>query len=207
MVKIFKLYELDLSKLTFSEPIDNIIYITYDNNQAVVFETPDLFYYDKINLNKTKYSTYELLVTLLSKTEHYTNITKSFFESLDNKLIQLGQENINEWPFTSKNVKYKSLIKTINDKEEFINGLIKVKFIKNKNFNTLLFNNKKIVPINDYEKILHGNGYVKLIMQLVSIWIKNDVYGAYFKLYQVKTNADEILDLDSESTNYDELST
>lgn len=201
MTKIFKLSELDLSKITFSEPNNNIIYTSLDNKDPVLFETPELYCVDKINKNRTKYSTHELLVTLFSKNRNDTEMCKDFFELLDNKLINIGKNNINNWPFNSKNVTYKSIIRfydmnqtnniltqeEIKNNEYYKNGIIKVKFIKSKKFNTLVFGkNKNIIKPDDYENILSGNMYIKMILELVSVWIRDDVYGIYLKLHQVK---------------------
>lgn len=182
MIKIFKLEELDLSKITFAEPNGNIIDASYDNKYPVLFETLEMYCPDGIRKNKTKYSTHELLVTL--------NNRSNFFELLDDKLIEVGRNNINKWPFNSKTVTYKSLIRFIDeDDNEGNSGVIKVKFIKSKNFNTLVFDkNKNIINPDNYDKILCGNVHVKMILELVSVWIRDDVYGAYLKLHQLKVS-------------------
>ena len=195
MTKIFKLNELDLSKITFSEPNNNIIYTSYNNEHPILFETPELYCVDKINKNKTKYSTHEQLVTLKSRYENDTNMCKNFFEQLDNKLIETGKKNINMWPFNTKFINYTSLIRFIDNNdngnnrnnEYYENGVIKVKFIRSKKFNTLVFDeNKNIVESNNYENVLCGGIYVKMILEIISVWVRDNVYGIYLKLHQLK---------------------
>lgn len=220
MTKIFKLDELDFSKITYSEPdigkTSNIIYMTYNNNQSILIETPELYCVDKIEQNKTKYTTHELIITLYGKNQKITDETKKFFENLDNKFIDLFKKNKNIWLSESKNIKYKSIIRYIDeDNNYYENGVIKIKFIKTKNFTTLLFDkNKNIILQEDYEKVLSGNVYVKIIFEIVSIWIKNNIFGVYLRPYQIKVSKGNIplllqdkysFDDNSESDNEDKF--
>ena len=187
MTKIFKLHEFDLLDIVFSEPLNNIIYISH-NDEPILFETCELYCVDVIKKYDTKYSSHELLLSLTGKNDINTNICKSFFESLDNKLIDTCKANMNIWPFDSKNIAYKSLIRFIDDNDKYYkNGVIKLKFIKSKNFSTLVFDeNKNIVNPIDYNEKFSGNLYVKIIIELVSVWIRDGVFGLYIKLHQLK---------------------
>ncbi len=187
MTKVFRLHEFNLSDLDFSEPFNNIVYISY-NNEPILFETCELYCVDAIKQCNTKYSTHELLLSLSGKNDINTNICKTFFESLDNKIIETGKNNMDKWPFDRKNIAYKSLIRFIDDTNEYYkNGGIKLKFIKSKNFSTLVFDeNKNIINPVDYENKLSGGVYVKIIIELVSIWIRDGVFGSYIKLHQLK---------------------
>ena len=187
MTKIFKLDEFNLSDLIFSEPVNNIIYISY-NDEPVLLETSELYCVDAIKKCNTKYSSHELLISLTGKNDINTDICKTFFELLDKKIISTGKENIESWPFDTKNIAYKSLVRFMDDDNKYYkNGTIKLKFIKSKNFSTLVFDeNKNIVDPIEYEKKLDGNIFVKLIIELVSIWIRDGVFGLYVKLHQLK---------------------
>lgn len=207
MTKIFKLSEFNLSDLMFSDPVNNIVYISH-NDGPVLLETNELYCVDGIKKCDTKYSSHELLISLTGKNNINTDIYKTFFESLDNKIINIGKENIELWPFNNKNIAYKSLIRYIDDDNKYYkNGAIKLKFIKSRNFSTLIFDeNKKIVNPVDYEKILGGDIFVKLIIELVSIWIRDGVFGLYIKLHQLKisngnNNRNNVYLFDSDSNS------
>lgn len=188
MSKIFKFEEINFDKITFLDIDKNIIYMHYKDNNPLLIETPALFCVDKIENNKTKYTTHELLVTLSGKNIQDTNKTKTFFQKLDEKLIQIGKQNIKNWNLNDQNIMYKSLIKNIDDdNNHYKNGIIKVKFIKTKTFSTLMFdNNKQIINIEKYNEILTGNNFVKMILELVCVWLKDNVYGIYIRLHQIK---------------------
>ena len=53
MAKVFKFNELDLTKITYSEPdfskINPIIYTHYDEMDSLLIETPELYCIDKID--------------------------------------------------------------------------------------------------------------------------------------------------------------
>lgn len=192
--KIFRLNEIDFDKITINEKHETMININYDNKYPFIFETPELYCSEPIINNKTKYTSHELLVQLMQYNNK--NDTKLFFERLDKKLLDLGKTNLNNFKTLQKNkTKYKSLIRYRDNDDDPIynNGTIKVKFINSKKFNTLVFDkDKKIIPVNDYNKVLNGGIYIKMILELVSLWvfpgndIRYNIYGAYIKLHQIK---------------------
>jgi len=192
MIKIFKLNELDLVNMTFMEHRNNIIRILHNDKHPIFFETPELFCIDKINVNKTKYSTHELLIALVGLNNTNTEIIINFFKTLDNKFIDYGKKNINIWPFTDKSIIFTSTIRQIdidslNYNNCYDNGSLKMKFIKNEKFNTLAFDkNNNTIETSDYDKYFIGNIYVKLIFEVASIWIKDNIYGLYLKLHKIK---------------------
>lgn len=188
MSKIFKLDEINLNDITLSDLDKDIIYLHYKENFPILIETPSLFCVDKIEINKNKYTTHELIVTLNGKNEHETFKTKTFFKKLDEKLIEIGKSNFKKMDIKVENLMYKSIIRNIDEENDYYkNGVIKMKFVKTKTFSTLLFDNdKNIVSPEKYNLVLKGNNYVKMILELVCIWFKDNVYGIYMRLHQMK---------------------
>lgn len=175
MTNIVKLDEIDLSQIIFTEPDNNII-----NISPILFETPELYCIDEIIDINSKHITHELLVTLTEKNKSDKGITKNFLDNLEMRIIEQGKK------YSLK--KYKSVIMDVEeDSDLYQNGIIKVKFIRNKNFNTLVFDETdNIVSPVDYSDLFLGDVSVKMIMELSSIWIKDGIYSIYLKLHQIK---------------------
>ncbi len=157
MVKIFKLHEIDLSRIHLSDN-DDVIVPEYENS-TLYFETPKLQCIDKYDMN-------ELLVSL---SDTKANI---FFDNLDRQII-------NEYKKIQNNkIIYKSIIRQIGD----IN-ILRIKFNKK----AIVFDKKgNIVKHDEYNKIFNENTYIKLLFELSSIWTKENVFGVHLKLHQIK---------------------
>ena len=175
MTNILRLDEINLSNIVFHEPENNII-----NIQPILFETPKLYCIDEIIDVNSKYITHELLVTLKEKNEEKNGIMKNFLNNLEKKIIMEGKK------YSLK--KYQSIIREVeDDSENYQNGVIKIKFIKNKNFHTLVFDEEnKLITQNDYSMLFTGDIVVKMILEISSFWIKEGIYGIYLKLHQIK---------------------
>jgi len=172
-----KYNDIDLSEITFSdiEYGDKFIYPQFDSH-SILFETDTLFCPDPILIHKTKYTSHELFVSLSDPK------MRDFFIDLDDILIKYGK--INKSKMTNGNLNYKSIVRYDENDNEMIN----LKFIKSKTFNTMVFDkNKNLVKPDNYEKVFCGNIYVKMILEFVSIWIKDNTYGCYLRLHQIKT--------------------
>jgi hypothetical protein len=197
MPQIFKLKDIEVDDITFTDFNDGEINISYLGKYPLLIEIPPLCCNGDIILNKTKYTTHELYLNLLGKNDYDTNAIDNFFKKLDSKLIGFGKLNYKNWGLENKNIMYKSVIREFDKESPQKNG-IKVKFMKSKNFNTLLFDQKQnIIHTNDYQKYIKKGCYVKMIIELVCIWIKNSTYGIHIKLHQMKlcqnSNGSEML--------------
>jgi hypothetical protein len=161
-----------------------------DNNlKPPMIQLPDLYMNDDIKRLDSNYVTYEILLPLLSRNINTTQLVKSFFQSLDNKIVQDAKQYNTLWNL-NPNIKYKMLIKNIegdNVDNIYDNGIIKLKFIKSKGFNTRVYDcNKNIIKEKYYTQTLTGNCYIKSIIELVAIWIKDEVFGLYIRPHQLK---------------------
>ncbi|QKF94040.1 hypothetical protein QKU48_gp0582 [Fadolivirus algeromassiliense] len=204
MLKVRKINEIELNKLIF-EYNEGIIHIEYEGN-TLIFETPDLYFNDPIKTNRTGYSTHELIITMNGKSNKITNECITFFNDLDNKIIEECKNNITNWLIKNDQLLYKSVLKQVEDPAEcYCNGVIKIKFINDKNFKTMVFDNdNKIINTKDYIKSMTGNGYVKLILELISLTITNNIIHVNLKLHQVKLNNYNILNNGNNTNDNDE---
>lgn len=189
MVKIYKLHEIDLNKLKISDMENNIIIPEYETNN-LYFETPELHCIDIIKESRTKYSTHELLVTLNGKDNNSTLVCVNFFNNLDKKIITDCKKNIGILSSNKTNkIMYKSIIQHIDDdNDEYDNGVLRIKFNKR----TLVFDSdNKLVTQDQYNKIFDGDTYVKMIFELASLWLIDNIFGVYLKLHQIKVRVNE----------------
>lgn len=186
MPQIFKLKDVEVDDIMFTDFNDGEINISYAGKYPLLIEIPALCCGGDIVLNKTKYTTHELYLSLLGKNDYDTEVMNNFFKKLDSKLIGFGKLNYKNWGLDNKNVMYKSVIRELNEENSQKYG-IKVKFMKSKNFTTLLFDQKQnIIPSSDYQQYIKKGCFVKIIIELVCIWIKNSTYGVHIKLHQMK---------------------
>ena len=127
--------------------------------------------FKELNYKKSKYSNCELSVILSSIKSEY------LFESLDQKMVDLGRRNRNIW---FKNVKNKVLYKSVFEDDD----TIKFKIINGMIPETMLNNEE-----------LSGCENLVLVIELVGIWIIKNKYGLYMRLKEIhkKETIDYIL--------------
>ncbi len=194
---IHKIASIDLNNLTFSQPdyreATTVIYAKY-NSEPFFFETPDLLMVDDpVHINN-QYVSYEMLVTLQSKTQENTNSTVNFFNNLDQHIQSVCQQHMSDWPLQS-GMRYKLTVRDVDDQCDYYkNGIIKVQLIHSRTFQTKLFNNNRLkVPLEQYQNSLKAMTYVRFIFEVVSIWIRSDTFGVYLRPYQVKVTPYETM--------------
>lgn len=177
----------------------NIQYINSDNIRVpFILQTEDLFMIDDVQYNNDKnMNVYEIILLLIGRTNEDSNKIKTFFESLDNKFIGDAKEYSNIW-FPDKIIKYKSIIRHISSDDEedkknlnnnflYTNGLLKLKLFDTKSFKTNIYNDKKeLLKKTEYDSLLCGGCYVKCIIEFVSLWFENDVFGVTMRVHQIK---------------------
>jgi len=196
-IKIYKINEINLNNIIYSKPDESsetkLIYLKYNHNShktPLLIQLPDLYMIDDIKeLNINSNVTHEILLPIIGKTDETTNQVKNFIESLDNKVINDVQNHINIWPFKTNEIKYKLTTKHVNNTTNKIysNGILKFKLLKSKSFKTNIYkSNKEIINDNMYKKIITGNNYIKSIIEIAAIWIKNDTVGLYIRPHQFR---------------------
>ena len=213
-IKILNLSDIDIDRLDLTK-IDNkngLIYIQYcdDENRRIpcMLFIDYLYISDNIKNINSKYISHELILPLISTNERYSDEVSLFFTQLDSKLIEDGKKNINNWPFNSNKIKYKMIVKNMenDDSKMYENGLIKLKLINSNSFKTVVYDDdKKKIPLISYDDCITSGKYVKMIIELSSIWFKNGIYGLYMKPHQLKiSNSKQFrINLDIYSFNND----
>ena len=174
-----KINNINLSNIYYSNVKEKynkkIILIKYinDNNKLIdfVFQTPTL-----TNNNKPIFNNdyVELEVLLESKYNNNINRFINFLDNLENKIKEDATHNVDKW-FNKNNNMVVNFQKIIRD-----NNSIKIKILKNNDFETVLqMNNEQ--KINDYN-LIPESSWCKMILECYSIWINsNNDFGLFFR--------------------------
>ena len=137
ILKPYRISEIDLDKILYTEVKEGknkkVIYLKYDNesNDHLSFQTTSLYNLESL---KEKKSFYELDIPLFGENLQKVNQLKNFLKELDKKIIDDARKNSKKWFKGMKNITYKSVIRSSNNKsKEFENGVLRIKITeKNK---------------------------------------------------------------------------
>lgn len=187
---IYKLKEIDLARVCYSKPRGKgdrqAVLISYDDpkkgKQPLVFQTPELKNVNKLE-KKGKVDGlvyYDLDIPL------YTDNTKNqkqvaefvdFLKRLDAKLVEDGRKFSTKWFSGKDNVRYKSVIRRSSVEDDVHkNGLVRLKLLRSKDFNTLVFNDDKD-PVDPETSIKTEGCYLTSILEFAGLWVNKD--GGY----------------------------
>ncbi len=177
-MNIVSLDDIDSDLIDYSEPLIgdkiNQLYIKYDDQPLIIQLPPMLFLNGIIN---TKNECFPHIIYLKLKGDKEID----FFNGLDIKMIEDGKENKEEWPFIGKEIEYKTIVRDIDG------DTIKLRFINNGNISTKVFNmSGDLVSENDYDTYFQGPCFIRTIIEIVSVWFKEGVYGLHIKLHQLE---------------------
>lgn len=172
-----KINDIDLNKIYYTKIKENqnkkIIIIKYisDKNKLknLVFQTPTL-----TNLNKPNiFNDYAELDILLESKSGNIDYFINFLNDLELKVKDDAKINASRW-FTKNQDSYINFQKIIRD-----NNTIKVKLIKNNDFETIVqVNNEKRI---DYD-LIPENCWSKMILEFYAIWVNsNNDFGLFFR--------------------------
>jgi hypothetical protein len=177
----YKIQDIVYSKIRYiSKKVTNsktIVYIKYKDNGKLnnfVFQTPSLRNVNNI-IKKNGY--YEMDIPLVGQNKNKTDLLVGFLNNLDRKIINDAKINTDWFDnfIVDNNIKYQ---KTIRDNDNYKNGMIKVKILKNDNFETIVkVNNKDRVDLNNVNK----NSWVKMILEVYAIWINKNGFGLFLR--------------------------
>jgi len=182
----FRIHQIDFNKISYTKIKTNetkkIIFIKYnetnDKSKPFVIQIPTL-----LNLNepvKISEDYYELEVPLITQEKDKSSSLINFFEELDKKIIQDAKINSKSWfegISVSNSIKYKKIIKETDLYKE---GIIKIKIIKNTEFETLLqIDNKKRINIKE----LPLNSWCKMLIEVYAIVIniQNNTFSLFLR--------------------------
>lgn len=203
-VKIFKINEVNFDNIQYTNISNqngvNVVNVSIINNKKklpLLVQIDDLYMPDDILQSKVNGKTiYELVLPIAGRTMEDTKSIKTFFENLDNKILNDAKQYRTLWGF-SDNQKYKSILRKVefdeNDNENveenifYKNGLLKFKLLENSNYAPSIYDtNRTKIITNDYVNKVTGGNYVKSIIEIVAIWSKNNIFGLYIRPHQFK---------------------
>lgn len=176
-MNIYKTKHVDLNKMVYSSVRGNdkkkFVMIGYKQDKKVlpfVIQTPNLYCGNDLEKTGDVKTPYQLDVSV--KGDMY-----NFLNNLNKKVISDVHDNRENWFGGSKELKYKSLIRK--------DDVFRLKFSKNKNFETRVFGEEKEV-INPMECLKADTCNFKVIIEITALWITdNNYFGLALRVYQL----------------------
>lgn len=193
MESVLVLDEINLNNLSYLSPIKNsdhtIIHTEY-NGKPLIFQLPSLYTKDGFIAVNSPHVSHELLLPIMSKTDKQTQQTRDFFTQLDEKIVQDIQGNSASWLTDVNQIRYRASIHNVESEDPlYQHGCIKVKLFKRDNFTTTVYDrSRNELPLEQYKNF--NAGYVKCILELVGIWIKNSTIGLYIRPHQIRLSTE-----------------
>ena len=183
IMKPYRISEVDLNNIVYSQVKDGknkkVVYIKYNNNNTqtrLTFQTTSLINSEDV---QKKNGFYELDVPLHGKSNSKVNKLIEFLRDIDKKIINDARRNSNKWFNGTKNITYKSIIRSsYNKKSIYKNGVLRIKISDNMNTKPIILNNENNnIEISD----ITSNHYIKMILECYAIWITENGFGLYMK--------------------------
>lgn len=181
----YRIHQIDFDNIIYQKvkvtESKKIIFLKYNEKGKVkpfVIQCPSL-----LNINepiKINNDYYDLEVPLITQEKNKSNDLIKFFEGLDQKIISDAKRNARTWfnEFSNKeNIKYKKIIK---ESDIYNEGLLKIKIIKNVDFETLLqIDNKKRLNISD----IPNNSWCKMLLEIYAVVFnfKNETFSIFIR--------------------------
>jgi len=188
----YRLSNIDLSNIVYTTvkqtDTKKIILIKYQDKSKLrnfVFQTPTL-----LNINEPKlflkdnvgYG--EIEVALYNSNNNKINKLLNFFKELSNKINNDAKVN-SEWFDNDAPLQFQKIVRK---SDTFKNGTIKLKLLKNNNFETIIQKNNKQKMKMD---MLTSNTLVKILLEVYAIWInQNNDFGVFLRPILVSCNKD-----------------
>ena len=184
MIKFKQPYKIDDIKFENIRYVDKketpertIIYTKYEDNNKLsnfVIQTPSL---RNINEVISKKGINELEIPLVGQNNTKTDKFIGFLDNLDKQITSDAKIN-SEWFNNFYNGNIIRYQKSIRECDDYKNGMIKIKIIKNDNFETILqVNNKDDICVENIQK----DSWVKMILEVYAIWINKNGFGLFLR--------------------------
>jgi hypothetical protein len=179
----FKISNIEFNKIVYPKNKSNdkkkIIYMKYNDKGKLknfVFQTPTL-----LNINKSQmYNGYnEIELALVGKEKDKVKKFVNFLNELENKVKSDAQFNASSWFNITDENQTINFQKIIRESEDFPTGTIKIKIIKNNDFETLLqLNNSKRIGVD----AIPDDSWSKMILECYAVWINsNNDFGIFLR--------------------------
>lgn len=169
-----KIDSVDLSKIVYPKERTNmnkkIILIKLNENKCknFVFQTPTL-----LNISKSteKQGYTEIEMALVGKEKGKVDKFISFLNKLEAKIKEDAQFNAYSWFNTGSNENTTiNFQKIIRESDEHPSGTIKLKLIKNNDFETIIeLNNNKRISVKDIPE----GSWCKMILEVYAVWVNS----------------------------------
>lgn len=179
----FRISNIDLSNVSYTKIKSNknkkIVLLKYNNKNKLknfVFQTPTL-----LNISQPQHheNYSELDIALVGKEKNKVNKFIKFLNNIENKIKMDAQYNANLWFNLNENNQSVTFQKIIRESDDYENGIIKIKVIKNNDFETALqLNNNKKINITNIPE----NSWCKMLLECYAVWINsNNDFGIFFR--------------------------
>ena len=174
---------VDFSKIVYPKFRSNqhkkIVLLKYNDKNKLknfVFQTPTL-----LNLNTPQLANgyAEIEVGLIGKENDKVAKFVKFLNDLENKVKQDAQFNASTWFNITQDNQTINFQKIIRESDDFATGTIKIKIIKNNDFETLVqLNNNKRIDVDS----IPADSWCKMILECYAVWINsNNDFGLFFR--------------------------
>ena len=185
--KPYKLNEIDLDKLVYTtiKQTDRkkVILLKYNEKgkqKNLVFQSPTLLniFAPKMFMNNDiGYA--ELDVAMIGKNSSKVSKFIDFVNKLETKIKDDGKENWAQWfniNQSSSELRFQNIIRPCN---KYTNGKMKIKLLKNHNFDTIIqYNNRHKTQIDN----IPDNCWIKMLLEVYAIWINpNNDFGIFLR--------------------------
>lgn len=182
-VEPFRISSIDLNKIVYPKSRSNlnkkVILIKYNEKNKLknfVFQTPTL-----LNLSKpdTSKSYAELEIALIGKEDRKVQKLIRFLNELESKVKSDAQYNASSWFNLNGQNQTVNFQKIIRESNDYSNGTIKLKIIKNNDFETYLqMNTNKRIGWD----LIPEDSWCKMILEIYAIWINpNNDFGIFLR--------------------------
>jgi len=177
----YKIDDINLENIRYVDKKETddrtIIYTKYEDNGKLcnfVVQTPSL---RNINEVINRKGINELEIPLIGQNNIKTDKFIGFLNNLDKQITSDAKINT-EWFNNFYNGRIIRYQKTIREADDYKKGMIKIKIIKNDNFETILqINNKNTIGIENIQK----DSWVKMILEVYAIWINKNGFGIFLR--------------------------
>jgi len=174
---------IDLSKIIYPKQRTNqnkkIILIKLNDKSKYknfVFQTPSL-----LNLSKPQLHNGYAEIELALEGKEKSKVAKfiNFLSELETQVKADAQTNAFTWFNITDNNNTINFQKIVRESEDYSNGTIKLKIIKNNDFETVLqMNNNKRISINNIPE----NSWCKMVLEAYAVWVNsNNDFGIFFR--------------------------
>ncbi len=174
---------VDFSKIVYPKFRSNqnkkIVLVKYNEKSKLknfVFQTPTL-----LNLSKPEFANgyAEIEVALVGKEKAKVFKFIKFLNELENKVKSDAQFNASSWFNINNDNQTVNFQKIVRESDDYPNGTIKIKIIKNNDFETIVqLNNNKRIGID----AIPEDSWCKMILECYAVWINaNNDFGLFFR--------------------------